>query len=88
MVVFMKFGKKKLKPLGHLVGPSGLRSGLRSALRAPLRPSGPAGCKASNSTKNTPVLMNTTTGFMFLLEKTSKTVIFGPSFTEYRQEKV
>ena len=30
---------------------------------------GPAGCKASNSTKNFPIHMNTTTSFKFLLQK-------------------
>ena len=39
------------------------------------------------SAKNTPVLMNTTTGFKFLLEKTRETVIFGPSFTETVKKK-
>ena len=52
----------------------------------PAGPSGPAGCKASNSTKN-PGFIETTTGFKLLLEKTRETAIFGPSFTETLTKK-
>ena len=34
------------------------------------RPEGPAGCKASRSTRNPPLLMNTTTGFQVPTPKT------------------
>ena len=54
-------------------------AGLEAAVRRPeWRPEGPAGCKASNSTKDPPVYTNTITSFEFLLQKIREDRHFSP----------